>query len=240
MTRARVVGGAAIVALALTLQVKAVTHIPSADGQFWDIQDASSWSQDSGGIATGGRAYPFNGFGYLKLQVRRADGTLLVGNHYLAGFGLAYDGAERFDSITPLLQGGVVVSRALFAPKDTDYLRYFDSYTNASGEPRVVEVAWGGAAGAFGDGGKVTISATSSGDRRIEPGDSFVTVMQNARGVDDPMHGPSGHGPSAHVLGSNNDGLLVGAGDMYADPFTDPWPGYDPAHIGYVFRSSRS
>lgn len=23
---------------------------------------------------------------------------------------------------------------------------------------------------------------------------------------------------------------------MYADPFVDKWPGFDPAHIGYVFR----
>ena len=54
-------------------QLDAVTRVPSADGQFWDIQDTSPWAQDSGGIATGGRANPFNGFGYLKLQVRRAD-----------------------------------------------------------------------------------------------------------------------------------------------------------------------
>ncbi len=236
MPRARAVAAAAIAAVALTLQVNAVTHVPSADGQFWDVQDTSWWSQDSGGIATGGRAYPFNGFGYLKLQVRDAGGSLLVRNRYLAGFGLSYDGAARFDSITPLLEGGIVVSRALFAPKDTDYLRYFDSYTNVTAEPRVVEVAWGGAAGAFGDGGQTAIATTASGDRRVEPGDAFVTVMQNARGVEDPMQGPSGHGPSAHVLGSSNKDVLVAAGDMYADPFTDPWPGYDPAHIGYVFR----
>ena len=30
-------------------------------------------------------------------------------------------------------------------------------------------------------------------------------------------------------------GVLTKAGDMYADPFTDRYPGYDPAHIGYVF-----
>ena len=23
---------------------------------------------------------------------------------------------------------------------------------------------------------------------------------------------------------------------MYGDPFTEKWPGYDPAHIGYVFK----
>ena len=67
----------AIVA-ALTVGVSAVTRIPSADGQFWDIQDTSTWAQDSGGIATGGHANPFNGFGYLKLQVKRPDGAALA------------------------------------------------------------------------------------------------------------------------------------------------------------------
>ncbi|RPJ64369.1 MAG: hypothetical protein EHM24_23070, partial [Acidobacteria bacterium] len=152
MTRTRVALGMAIVALVATLQLAAVTRLKSADGQFWDIQDTSPWAQDSGGIATGGGANPFNGFGYLKLQVRRPDGAILVRNRYLTGFGLAHDGAERFDSITPVLQGGVVVARALYAPGDTNYLRYFDSYTNVTGEDRVVEVAWGGAAGAFEDG----------------------------------------------------------------------------------------
>jgi len=236
MTRARVALGVAVAVLVATLQLAAVTRLKSADGQFWDIQDTSPWAQDSGGIATGGRANPFNGFGYLKLQVRRPDGPVLVRNRYLTGFGLAHDGAERFDSITPVLHGGIVVARGLYAPADTTYLRYFDRYTNVTGEDRVVEVAWGGAAGAFEDGGRVTVAATSSGDRRIEPGDAFVTVMQDARGSGDPVRGPSGHGPSAHVLGSENGRLLVSAGDMYRDPFSEPWPGDDPAHIGYVFR----
>src|SRR3954467_8867663 len=88
---------------ATSSKLGAVTRVPSADGQFWDIQDTSAWAQDSGGIATGGRSNPFNGFGYLKLQVRRAGNTLLNHNEYLRGFGLAFDGKERFDSVTPLL-----------------------------------------------------------------------------------------------------------------------------------------
>src|SRR6478736_9643872 len=104
----------------LTLRLQAVTHVSSADGQFWDIQDTSPWSQDSGGIATGGRAAPFNGFGYLKLQVRRPDRTLLLRNHYLTGFGLASDGAGRFDSIQPVLRADVIVARAIYAPPETD------------------------------------------------------------------------------------------------------------------------
>src|SRR6185295_2987351 len=64
--------------------------------------------------------------------------------------------------------------------------------------------------------------------------DTFATVMQNAKRVDDPMRGPSGHGPSAHVLGTRR-GVLTRVGDMYADPFTDRYPGFDPAHVAYVF-----
>jgi amidase len=224
----------AIVFALFTLSTHAVTRVGSADGQFWDIQDTSPWSQDSGGIATGGRANPFNGFGYLKLQVRRPDRTLLVRNQYLAGFGLASDGAGRFDSITPLLRGDVVVTRAIYAPPEADYLRYFDSFTNVADEDRRVEVAWGGASGAYEDGGLATVATTSSGDRRVEVSDAFVAVMQNAKHVDDPMKGPSGHGPSAHVLGSRG-GVLSAVGDMYADPFVDRYPGFDPAHVGYVF-----
>jgi amidase len=224
----------AIVFALFTLSTHAVTRVGSADGQFWDIQDTSPWSQDSGGIATGGRANPFNGFGYLKLQVRRPDRTLLVRNQYLAGFGLASDGAGRFDSITPLLRGDIVVARAIYAPPDADYLRYFDSFTIVADEDRRVEVAWGGASGAYEDGGLATVAMTSSGDRHVEVSDAFVAVMQNARHVDDPMKGPSGHGPSAHVLGSRS-GVLSAVGDMYADPFVDRYPGFDPAQVGYVF-----
>jgi amidase len=233
-TAARLGFVAAIVAM-LALRAAAVTRLASADGQFWDIQDTSPWSQDSGGIATGGRANPFNGFGYLKLRVRTENGATLVAHQYLTGFGLAHDGAERMDSITPVLHGDVVIARALFAPRDADYLRYVDSYTNTSAESRVIDVAWGGAAGAFEDGGPLAVATSSNGNRAIDLDDAFVTVMQNAKRVADPMQGPSGHGPSAHVLGSHAAGLLTAIGDMYADPFSARWPGYDPAQIGYVF-----
>ena len=233
--RLRRFSSSVIVFAAALAAADAVTRTPSADGQFWDIQDTSTWSQDSGGIATGGRANPFNGFGYLKVQVRVAGGEMLVRDRYVRGFGLAYDGEERFDSITPVFLADVVIDRAIFAPRHANYLRYVDSYTNTADAPRIVDVAWGGASGAFEDGGRTTVATTSNGDRRIELTDNFVTVMQNARNVADPTRGPSGHGPSAHVLGSATSGLLTRVGDMYGNPFVDAWPGYDPAHIGYVF-----
>ena len=212
----------------------AVTRVPSGDGQFWDIQDTSPWSQDSGGIATGGRANPFNGFGYLKLQVRRADNALLVSNQHLRGFGLHHDDTGRFDSVTPVLVEGILTSRGITTAKDTPYLRYFDSFTNTTAEDRTVRVAWGGAVGAVDDGGRVTVAITSSGDRQIDTADSFVTVMQNAKDAANPADGPSGHGPSAHVLGTRR-GPFTSVGDMYGDPFDGVWPGFDTSHIGYVF-----
>src|SRR5437762_5855217 len=101
--------------LALTaIRTHAVTRVNSADGQYWDVQDTSPWAQDSGGIATGGRAYPFNGFGYLKVQISMASGAVLARNQYVRGFGLAHDGGERFDSLTPVLVDGVVIDRGIF------------------------------------------------------------------------------------------------------------------------------
>ena len=47
---------ALFIAVAAARHTAAVTRVASADGQFWDIQDTSPWGQDSGGIATGGRA----------------------------------------------------------------------------------------------------------------------------------------------------------------------------------------
>src|SRR5947209_20392093 len=113
----RLVASVSILVATMTV-TGAVSRLPSADGQFWDIQDTSPWAQDSGGIATGGRANPFNGFGYLKLDIRTTGGTSLTHNFYARGFGLAHDGGERFDSITPVFTSGIVIDRGMYAPKD--------------------------------------------------------------------------------------------------------------------------
>src|SRR5688572_17597067 len=118
----RAVLAATITAAVAIAQLSAVTRVPSADGQYWDIQDTSPWSQDSGGIATGGRSVPFNGFGYLKLQVGRPGETPLVRNQYLRGFGLHHDGQGRFDSITPVFVEGVVIDRNITTRKHTNHL----------------------------------------------------------------------------------------------------------------------
>jgi hypothetical protein len=224
-----------ILAIMLAAVPRAVTRLSSADGQFWDIQDTSPWAQDSGGIATGGSANPFNGFGYLKLQVSTAAAPCSRGTSTCAASASRMTAASDSIRSRRWCRTASWSSARYLRPKDTNYLRYLDSFTNVTGEPRTVSVAWGGAAGAFDDGGQMAVAATSNNDRTIDLTDSFVTVMQNARGVGDPSRGPSGHGPSAHVLGAASARLMTKVGDMYADPFADAWPGYDPAHVGYVF-----
>ena len=118
------------IVIATTLRTDAVTRVNSADGQFWDIQDTSPWAQDSGGIATGGRANPFNGFGYLKLQVRSPGTTLLVRNQYMPASvsRTTAPRAPRFDH-DPVLRDGIVVAARFSRRRTANYLRYFDSFT---------------------------------------------------------------------------------------------------------------
>ena len=173
----------------------AVTHVPSRDGQFWDIQDTSPWSAGQRRHRHRRPRHPFNGFGYLKVHVRRND-ALLVRNRYLTGFGLSPDGGVALRLDPPAL-----VARDRRVARDLTHRQTLttSATSTASSTPRdddrIVEVAWGGAAGAYDEGGLAAVAATSSGDRRIDQADSFVTMMQNVRRVDDPMRGPSGHGP---------------------------------------------
>ena len=74
-----------------------------------------------------------------------AGGAMLVPNQYLHGFGLAYDGGERFDSITPVLHGGIVVARGCSRRRTRNYLRYFDTFTNTDARGRVVSTSPGAA-----------------------------------------------------------------------------------------------
>ena len=94
--------------------------------------------------------------------------------------------ALRFDH-AGASTSGIVVDRAIFAPKDTNYLRYVDSFTNATGEPRTIERRVGRR--------RRRLRRRRPGDRgdHIErrPHDRsrptrFVTVMQNAQRVGRP------------------------------------------------------
>ncbi len=100
----------------------------------------------------------------------------------------------------------------------------------------MVEVAWGGAVGAYDDGGRAAVAATSSGDRRIDLERHLRDDdAERATASPDPSRGPVGPWSLGARAGDRHPELLTSVGDMYADPFADRWPGFDPAHVGYVF-----
>ena len=104
------------------------------DGQYWDIQDTSLWAGRRR-HCHGRPIEPLRWLRLLQFSVRRPDNSLLSRNMSLHGFGLALDGGERFNSIMPMFCDGIVVAgRDLLAPKDKNYLRYLDSFTNMADE----------------------------------------------------------------------------------------------------------
>ena len=183
-----------IVGALLGIRVDAVTRLASADGQFWDIQDTSSWAQDSGGIATGGRANPFNGFGYLKLaacgappaaraRAQPIPARLRPRTRRRRALRLDHAGARRRRRrrARDLRAEGHELS-SLRRP-----LHQHDSASRASStSPGAAPPA------------RSRTAATSPSPRRPTAiagsisTDTFVTVMQNAREVADPMRGPVG------------------------------------------------
>ena len=116
------------------------------------------------------------------------------------------------------------LSRALFAPKTSDYLRYFDAFTSFAREERVVEVAWGGACGAYEDGGPVLQemahlsrdlvtrhhAARDLGGRTRHVGDVAVGELQAVR-LGDTLHRLRGvpRGAGSWLLGLGNGCLSV-------------------------------
>ena len=161
---------------------------------------------------------------------------------YLTGFGLAHDGGERFDSITPVLHGDVLVARALFAPKDADYLRYVDSYTNTrQRRPRRSTSPGAARRAPSKTAAWSTVAASSNGDRddrsrrHLRHGHAEREAAWPIRRA-----GRRAMGRRRTCSARTPPALLTGVGDMYADPFTSRWPGYDPAHIGYVFTLTRA
>ena len=87
------------------------------------------------------------------------------------GFGLHHDGAGRFDSITPVLdRGHPRVARGVRRRKTRSTCATSTPSPTPRAKTRTVQVAWGGAAGAYEDGGQAAVAATverRSADRPV-------------------------------------------------------------------------
>jgi amidase len=241
--RARMLVAAAATSLGLVLQAtpaSAFTYITDANGTAWGIQDAAPPQADTGSIratqsGTGVQA-PYstmlNGYGGIRVHIRttpepRFDGALM------RGFGLRFDGHDKFDTTRSVQLGSVRISRSIYVDQAEAWGRWLDTFTNTTKAPVSIDVAFGGQTG-YGATGTThsEVVDTSSGDATVSPEDSWAEVASGT------ASGQTTGGPSATVIGDPRPfaGAMDRTGDWLRDTFTTPLAtsGHDANYQAYI------
>jgi hypothetical protein len=117
-----------LVALTTGRSVVAFNYVTDANGTWWGIQDAASPNVDTGSIratqtgpgdclfnacTTPPYSTTINGYAGVKVLVHAARPPRMNGE-IMRGYGLAFDGANRFTSTQSIDLGGVVISRSVY------------------------------------------------------------------------------------------------------------------------------
>src|SRR5688572_7562377 len=122
--------------LALAGSVSAFNYVVDANGTYWGIQDAASPRVDTGSIratqvAPGGQNAAFstaiNGFGGIKVFVQTTPAPRFNGE-LMRGFGLLFDGTDRFKTTQSVGLGGVTISRSVYINRGANWGRWLDSF----------------------------------------------------------------------------------------------------------------
>ena len=222
----------------------AFNYVVDANGTYWGIQDAASPRVDTGSIratqiAPGGNNVPFstqiNGFGGIKVLVQAKRPPRFNGE-LMRGFGLTFNGVDRFATTTSVGMGGVTISRAVFINRSANYGRWIDSFTNTTDKPLTIKVAFGGQSGIGTAAVSTAVVNTSSGDTLVTPADSWVEVATPLAGAT-----PVG-GPQITVIGTPStaaepfSGAMTFAGNWLLDSFNDPlvYTGHEANFQAYV------
>lgn len=222
---------------------QAINSVTAANGSIWNVHDAARPGLDTGSIRTVGGGNGQNavfGFANLRMKVTPispTDPTARLDGEMLRGFGLDFDGVDRFTTTSAVTVGGIAVERDLQVRRSANWARWLDSFTNTTGIAKTVEVSFGGAAGQNTGTGQSRVLASGSGDQLISGADAWVATGAVAAGVADPTDGPSLVAPSAVVLGTPEPftGALTGTGNHQRAPFTSPLPatGMEANFYGY-------
>ena len=118
----------------------AFNYVIDINGTYWGIQDDDSPRVDTGSIratqvSPGGpaRAYStgINGFGGIRVLVETTPAPYLNGE-LMRGFGLRFDGVNRFRSTQSLDMGGVTISRSVYINTNANWGRWLDTFTNTT------------------------------------------------------------------------------------------------------------
>jgi amidase len=231
--------------LALNETVFAFNYVIDANGTFWGIQDAASPRVDTGSIRAtqiapagqnGAFSTTINGFGGIRVLVQTTPAPRFNGE-LMRGFGLRFDGVDRFTTTQSVGLGGVTISRSVFVNRNADWARWLDSFTNTTKKPLTIRVAFGGQSGLGASGvNSSTLVNTSSGDALVTAADSWVEVATPLAGAT-----PVG-GPQVTVLGTPATatnpfpGAMTFAGNWLFDTFNNPlvYSGHEGNFQGYV------
>jgi len=208
--------------LALAPSASAFNYVPADNGAVWGVHDVAAPALDTGSIRNVEGSDALIGFGGIRVRVAQSPAPRFNGE-LMRGFGLRFDGYEKFRTTTAVDLGGVEISRAIHVERSSTWARWVDSFTNTTGSTQTVEVVFGGQTGFAPTGGAASspssstanqseIAETSSGDRALTTADAWALVqtpLATARAS------PRFHGPSGVAFGSigRTANFLTGAFD---------------------------
>ncbi|MDO8211779.1 amidase [Conexibacter sp. CPCC 206217] len=225
--RRRALGVAAVLAAGagaiLAPTAGAVNYVTSANGERWEVNDAAMPGLDTGSIrSTTGSS--LLGYGGIRVSVSGAERARMDGE-LLRGFGLRYDGLDRFTTTTPVNLSGIDIARDVDFDLPGNTARFVDRFTNRTSMPVTVEVTFGGILGQNNGENQSEVVNSGSGDTTISSADSWVEVATPTAAATTPTSGPSQNGPSATVLGTAGTGLLgslLRPANFFRNPFANP------------------
>jgi Asp-tRNA(Asn)/Glu-tRNA(Gln) amidotransferase A subunit family amidase len=198
---------------------EALSNSTTDNSAAWYVNDARRPSLDTGSIrnVTGS---PMEGFGNIFVHVEGTPAPRM-NDQMMRGFGLTATSAGSYHSTRSVQLGSVSMTRKVQVVSASNTASFFDTFTNSSTAPVTVDVSFGGSLG-YGTAATTagTISATGSGDTKVDPADTWVTATT------------SGQRPTGVVVGSGVDAL----GEQQSDPFTTPYTqsGSKANDLGFV------
>jgi amidase len=233
-----------LLGLLLAGSAGAFNYVADASGTWWGIQDAASPGVDTGSIRAtqtgpgqrGTYSTSINGFGGIRVLVQTSPAPRFNGE-VMRGFGLRFNGTDRFNTTQSIDMGGVTISRSVYINRSANWGRWLDTFTNTTRIPVIIKVAFGGQSGIGASGqNSSAIVNTSTGDTVVSAADSWVNVATPPS-----ANGMVG-GPQVTVIGTPStsatpfEGAMTFAGNWLNDTFTNPlsYTGHEGNFQAYV------
>src|SRR5678815_3735460 len=150
----------ALLGLAIAGPAGAFNYVTDANGTWWGIQDAAPPRVDTGSIratqtgpgdclftacVTPPYSTSINGFGGIRVLVDTASTPF--NGEIMRGYGLTFDGVNRFMTTQSIDLGGVTISRSVYINSSANWGRWLDSFTNTTKSPITIKAAFGGQSG---------------------------------------------------------------------------------------------